>query len=204
MTSEAAEGQHEHVGFSVRTIATTSALLISLAAIVLLLRRVSAQSLLESPYGVVTQALAGVAAGATFAGAQLLLLRVWGRWREYTRDATRSVRLTTAQIVSIAFMVAVAEELFFRAAIQPLLGIWLASAVFALVHLRPDREAWARERVAFALVTLLLLFGVSASLGFVYARVGLVSAMASHFVYDVIVLQGYQRLHRTRALVAKP
>lgn len=204
MTSEAAEGQRRHAPFSVRTIAATSALLVSLAAIVLLLRRVGAQTLLESPYTFVTQALAGAAVGATMAGAQLLLLRVWGRWRDYTRDATRSVRLTTPQIVSIAFMVAVAEELFFRAAIQPLLGIWLASAVFALVHLRPDREAWARERLAFGLVTLALLFGVSTSLGFVYARVGLVSATASHFVYDVIVLQAYQRLRKTRALVAKP
>ncbi len=190
--------------FSVRAIAATSALLISLAAVVLLLRRVGARSLLESPYTVATQALAGAAVGATLAGAQLLLLRVWGRWREYTRDAIQSLRLTTAQIVSIAFMVAVAEELFFRAAIQPLLGVWLASAVFALVHLRPDREAWARGRLAFGLVTLLLLFGVSTSLGFVYARVGLVAAMASHFVYDLIVLHGYQRLHGTRALVAKP
>lgn len=144
MTSEATEGHHRRVGFSVSTIATTSTLLISLAAIVLLLRRVGARSLLESPYGVVTQALAGAAVGATLAGAQLLLLRVWGRWRDYTRGAIQSLRLTTAQIVSIAFMVAVAEELFFRAAIQPLLGIWLASAVFALVHPRPDREAWAR------------------------------------------------------------
>lgn len=199
MTSEDAEGQHPHVRFSVRTIASTSALLISLAAIVLLLRRVSAQSLLESPYAVATQTLAGVAVGATLAGAQLLLLRAWGRWREYTHDAIRSLRMTTAQVVSVAFMVAVAEELFFRAAIQPLLGIWLASAVFALVHMRPNREAWARERLAFALVTLLLLFGVSTSLGLVYARVGLVSAMTCHFVYDVIVLQAYQRLRETRA-----
>lgn len=59
-------------------------------------------------------------------------------------------------------------------------------------------------RLAFALVTLLLLFGVSTSLGFVYARVGLVSAMTGHFVYDVIVLRGYQRLHETRALADKP
>jgi hypothetical protein len=68
------------------------------------------------------------------------------------------------------------------------------------------REWWMslRERIAFGLVTLLLPFVVSASLGFVYARVGLVSAMTSHFVYDVIVLRGYQRLHETRALVDKP
>ncbi|HEX8556661.1 MAG TPA: CPBP family intramembrane glutamic endopeptidase [Pyrinomonadaceae bacterium] len=187
-----------------KTIAVTSALFISLAAVVLLLRRVRPQSLLESPYSVLTQALAGVAVGATLAVAQLLLVRVWGRWREYTRDAVRSLRLTTAQIVSIAFMVAVAEELFFRAAVQPLLGIWLASAFFALVHMRPDRKAWAGERLVFALVALLLLLCVSTSLGFVYARVGLVAAMASHFVYDVIVLQGYQRLHEPRAPADKP
>jgi uncharacterized protein len=198
MAPEATEEQHKHVGFSVGTVAGTAALWVSLAAIVLLLRRVSAQSLLESPHPFVTQALAGVATGAAIGGAQLLLLRVWGRWREYTRRAIQSLRLTPAQIVAIALMVAVAEELFFRAALQPLLGVWLASAVFVLVHMRPDREAWARERIAFGLVTLLLLFVVSASLGFVYARVGLVSAVTSHFVYDVIVLRGYQRLHGAR------
>jgi membrane protease YdiL (CAAX protease family) len=176
------------------SVASTAALWLSLAAIVLLLRRVSARSLLESPYSLLTQALAGVVGGAAIAGGQLLLLRVWGRWREYTRAAIRALRLTTAQIVAIALMVAVAEELFFRAALQPLLGIWLASAVFALAHVRLDREAWARERLTFGLVTLLLLFVVSASLGFVYARVGLVSAMTSHFVYDVVVLRVYQRL----------
>jgi membrane-bound metal-dependent hydrolase YbcI (DUF457 family) len=70
--------------------------------------------------------------------------------------------------------------------------------------MRPDREAWARERLAFALITPVLLFGASTSPGFAYARVGLVSAMASHFVHDVTVLQGYQRLYETRALAAKP
>jgi membrane protease YdiL (CAAX protease family) len=194
MKSEAAEEQHRQVRFSVVSVASTAALWLSLAAIVLLLRRVNARSLLESPHPLATQALAGVVGGAAIAAAQLLLLRVWGRWREYTRDAIQALRLTTAQIVAIALMVSVAEELFFRAALQPLLGIWLASAVFALAHMRLDREAWARERLTFGLVTLTLLFVVSASLGFVYARFGLVSAMASHFVYDVIVLQGYQRL----------
>jgi membrane protease YdiL (CAAX protease family) len=198
MESEAVEEQHPQARFSVVSVASTAALLLSLAAIVLLLRRVGARSLLESPYPLPTQALAGMAAGAAIAGGQLLLLRVWGRWREYTRAAVQSLRLTPAQVVATALMVSVAEELFFRAAIQPLLGIWLASAVFALAHMRLDREAWARERLTFALVTLALLFAVSASLGLAYARVGLVSAMMSHFVYDVIVLEGYQRLLGTR------
>jgi len=56
--------------------------------------------------------------------------------------------------------------------------------------MRSDRKAWARERLAFGLITLLLHFSVSTSLGFVYTRVGVVSAVASHFVYGVIMLQG--------------
>lgn len=45
--------------------------------------------------------------------------------------------LTGAEIVVLAIASSVGEELFFRGALMPSIGVWASSAVFALLHIGP-------------------------------------------------------------------
>ena len=54
--------------------------------------------------------------------------------------AVRSVQrqtLTDLEIVVLAIASSVGEELFFRGALMPSIGVWASSGVFALLHIGP-------------------------------------------------------------------
>jgi membrane protease YdiL (CAAX protease family) len=61
---------------------------------------------------------------------------------EWARALHREFRsllspLTDLEIVVLAIASSVGEEMFFRGALMPVVGIWLSSAVFALLHIGP-------------------------------------------------------------------
>ena len=61
---------------------------------------------------------------------------------EWARALHREFRamlspLTDAEIVILAVASSVGEELFFRGALMPVIGVWASSAVFALLHIGP-------------------------------------------------------------------
>jgi membrane protease YdiL (CAAX protease family) len=164
------------------------------AAILFLGRRAFQWPLFDSVHPPAVQALAGVACGLGMAAVQWVLVAAWPRWCDYTREALRGFAPTAGQIIAIAAMVAFSEEIFFRGAVQPLLGIGITSLLFMLVHMRYDRAAWNRKDLPLDLVAFGTLFAVSGILGALCAYVGLASAMAAHFIYDVAVMARYRRL----------
>lgn len=74
------------------------------------------------------------------------------------------------------------EELLFRGAIQPLIGIWFTSLIFIAIHGYIGFRSFGQ-----ALFTLLL-FGLSMLLGWLFMVIGLVAAMTAHAVYDLLML----------------
>src|SRR5690625_7116241 len=46
----------------------------------------------------------------------------------------RELKLTPVQMISLSVVAGISEEFLFRAAIQPLLGVWLTSAIFIGIH----------------------------------------------------------------------
>jgi membrane protease YdiL (CAAX protease family) len=61
---------------------------------------------------------------------------------EWARSLHREFRallspLTDPEIVILAVASSVGEEMFFRGALMPVVGVWLSSAVFALLHIGP-------------------------------------------------------------------
>jgi uncharacterized protein len=81
-------------------------------------------------------------------------------------------------IAFIAFAVAFCEELLFRGIMQSNLGLWITSAVFALIHVR-----YLKKWVMFLTVLL-----VSLLLGWLLNRTGsLWSVIAAHFLIDFIL-----------------
>jgi len=74
------------------------------------------------------------------------------------------------------------EELLFRGALQPLLGIWITSVVFVVAHV----HAYQFKNVdKTALVQMATLFGTSAALGLIAQYVGLVAAILVHTLIDI-------------------
>jgi membrane protease YdiL (CAAX protease family) len=85
----------------------------------------------------------------------------------------------------IAIAAAVGEEMLFRAALQPLLGVWIVSLLFLLTHVPVYRF---RQLDGAALVQALSVFGGSVVLGFVFQYVGLIAAMLVHAWIDIVGL----------------
>lgn len=87
--------------------------------------------------------LAGIAMGAVL----VAISRVWtSRTESGRRLAAELERLvagvSTPQAILLAALSGIAEEAFFRGALQPRVGWLAASILFGLAHLHPRRELW--------------------------------------------------------------
>jgi hypothetical protein len=115
---------------------------------------------LSAPYGArlalslaLGLALALLSVGAT---PRLVEQTAWGR---ALREALKQVvdPLTSMQVRLLALASGFGEELFFRGAMQPVLGLWITSAIFGVVHVGPKRALLAWMGWAFVMG---LLFGL--------------------------------------------
>jgi membrane protease YdiL (CAAX protease family) len=80
---------------------------------------------------------------------------------------------------------AIGEEMLFRAALQPLLGVWIVSLLFLLTHVPVYRF---RQLDGGTLAQAAGVFGCSVALGFVFEFVGLIAAMLVHAWIDIVGL----------------
>lgn len=92
------------------------------------------------------------------------------------------LKLGKWQQISVSAVAGITEEFLFRAAIQPIIGIWLTSLIFVGVH--GYIKITSVPKFLFTLFTFLL----SMMLGYLYMSFGLYSAIMAHFIYDAIVL----------------
>ncbi|SFF51308.1 CAAX protease self-immunity [Duganella sp. CF458] len=93
--------------------------------------------------------------------------------------------------VWIALAAGFGEELLFRGALQPMLGIWLTSALFVLAHIKAYNFNQLNGRV---LIQAGGVFVVSVFFGFVAQYVGLVAAMIIHAAIDIAGLLAIRRM----------
>lgn len=89
--------------------------------------------------------------------------------------------------VQISLFAGAGEEILFRGAIQPILGIWATSIIFIAIH------GYFKFKSAGHILFGLMLFGLSMMLGFLYEISGLISAMAAHAIYDLVMLEWAKR-----------
>lgn len=99
----------------------------------------------------------------------------------------------------IALAAGFGEELLFRGALQPLLGIWVTSVLFVLAHTRAYRFDNLGKQV---LVQALGIFATSVVLGFMARYAGLVTAMIVHAAIDVVGLYTIRRVAHVQAQAA--
>ena len=132
-------------------------------------------------------ALSLVVALALGAALSVVALRTpLARYVAEALEPLSGIRFTLANCIVAGLLAGVGEELLFRAALQPWLGIWVASALFALAH---AGQVWLEPGVTPAKIgypVYALVAGLA--LGATYARFGLAPAIVAHAAYDAIEL----------------
>ncbi|WP_445665361.1 CPBP family intramembrane glutamic endopeptidase [Fodinibius sp. AD559] len=104
----------------------------------------------------------------------------------YIVDMVSKLQLTRFDRIQLSAFAGVGEELLFRGAIQPLLGIWFTSVIFIGIH------GYFKFKSVGHLLFGAMMFGLSMMLGYLFESAGLIAAMSAHAVYDIIMLQMVQ------------
>ncbi|GAB3361710.1 CPBP family intramembrane glutamic endopeptidase [Lysobacter tyrosinilyticus] len=101
---------------------------------------------------------------------------------QHTIQSYSRLNLAGLNPLWIALAAGIGEELLFRGALQPVMGIWLSSLIFVLAHTRAYRFTSLSKRT---LVQAVGLFAASLALAAVAKYVGLLAAMILHTAIDV-------------------
>ena len=144
-------------------------------------------SVIRGPMGIATQLLCGLVLSALAAVVSYVSFRLTAKSEATANTITAYGRLDLSGLnpVWISLAAAIGEELLFRAALQPLLGVWITSVIFLLTH-TPVYQFRRLNRAT--LVQAAGVFGASVVLGFIYQNVGLLAAMMVHTALDVVGL----------------
>jgi uncharacterized protein len=159
-------------------------------------------ALFSRPFGPLTQLLVGQVLALFAAGASWLLFRMTADSASSARTIESYARLDLGGLnpLWIGIAAAVGEEMLFRAALQPLLGVWIVSLLFLLTHLPVYRF---RKLDGATLAQAASVFIGSVVLGFVFERVGLLAAMLVHAWIDVVGLMIVRQATLRRAIQAR-
>jgi hypothetical protein len=124
-----------------------------------------------------------VVAGCGVAAAASLVLLVLRRLPALVRLERFQARLvggwTATDALAVALLSGLAEEALLRALLQPLLGLFPAAILFAVLHLVPDARLWMWPVIALALGLLL---------GLLFNGFGYPAAAAGHVVINALAL----------------
>jgi membrane protease YdiL (CAAX protease family) len=131
------------------------------------------------------QILVGIVFGivTAMAGWQIVELPMMTKTKTFFTGLIKPLKLDNNQIVFISICAGVGEELFFRGAIQPMLGIWMTSILFVLLHgyLNPFNLP-----LTYYGIYMVLVIGV---IGLMTEHLGILTAMIAHTLIDVILLK---------------
>jgi len=169
-----------------------------IAAAILYFRHVSLPALFAYPFPPLWQLLIGQGLALVAAVGSYLLFRMTADSESTARTVQSYARLDLDGLnpVWISVCAAIGEEMLFRAALQPLLGLWMTSVVFLVVHTPVYRF---RRLDRATLVQAAGVFGASVVLGLVFQYVGLLAAMLVHAWIDIVGLVVVRSVIRSRS-----
>jgi membrane protease YdiL (CAAX protease family) len=144
---------------------------------------------------------AGPLIGALLGLGVVGLTRIATRHFQWARDLHVSFRdllgpLTAREIVILALASSIGEELLFRGALLPWVGVWLQAVVFALLHIGPGRRflPWTVSALVLGL-----------AFGYVAQWTGnLGGPIAAHFAINYLNLKFIVGVVPMRATTAQP
>jgi len=135
-----------------------------------------------------TQIGCGVGVGAVISvlvTALVLYVPMFSRLRGKLLDLVRPLELGPFDPIWLSLFAGVGEEMLFRGSLQPILGLWWTSLLFACLHVTP-KQYRAVDRATLVYVGAVFAGGVL--LGTVFREIGLIAAMAAHATWDTVVI----------------
>lgn len=100
----------------------------------------------------------------------------------------QDLNLSVPDILFISFCAGVGEEVLFRGAIQPYLGVWITAVIFVAIHGYINPKNW-RISIYGAYMCLVI-----AGIGYLCEDYGITTAIAAHFAIDVVLLYALVRV----------
>jgi len=143
----------------------------------------------------------GLAAGMLVAATSYVGFLVQSK-RQYTQRTVASysrLELSGLNPLWIGLAAGFGEELLFRGALQPLLGLWLTSVIFVAVHVRAYQ---VKSIDVPTLIQATGLFAASVLLGLITKYVGLIAAILVHALVDIIALYAIRSIQRLQVAAA--
>ncbi|WP_127845228.1 CPBP family intramembrane glutamic endopeptidase [Psychroflexus aestuariivivens] len=101
--------------------------------------------------------------------------------RTFYTKMFQNIELNWSDILFYSFCAGVGEEILFRGALQPLLGLWFTAVIFVFLHGYLTVADWKKSMYGLFLIL------VSAAFGYLTEYFDIFAAMAAHFIYDVIM-----------------
>ncbi len=126
----------------------------------------------------------GLVCGLPLAGVMWLLrvIPALAELEAWQRRMVASWRVADA--LAVALLSGLAEEALMRALLQPIVGLVAAAALFAVLHIVPDRRLWPWPVMAF---------GMGLVFGLLFDRWGYPAAAAAHAAVNAVGLIRLQR-----------
>lgn len=133
---------------------------------------------------ILQQVLAGVLTGLIGAGVALILINAsfFKEEKQKYHGLLNNWTWTESGIVFISICAGVGEELLFRAGLQPIMGLWITSILFVVIHGYLNPMNWKISIYGIVMI------GFIAALGYLYQTVGILAAIIAHTIFDAILL----------------
>lgn len=175
----------------------TCLMFLIIAAVIIVVAYAEPLSVFVGPMNVGNQLLFGLGLSALAAVGSYVSFRMTASSESTRKTIAAYARLDLSGLnpVWISLAAAIGEEVLFRAALQPLLGVWITSVIFLLTH-TPVYQFRKLDKAT--LVQAAGVFGVSVALGFIYQYVGLLAAVLVHVAIDVVGLYVVRNALRVR------
>jgi membrane protease YdiL (CAAX protease family) len=175
----------------------TCLVLCLIAAPIIYFSRPGPLTLFSRPVGPLSQLLVGQVLALIAAGVSWVLFKLTAHSASSARTIDSYARLDLRGLnpLWISIAAAIGEEMLFRGALQPLLGVWIVSLLFLLTHV-PVYSF--RKLDGATLAQAASVFVGSVVLGFVFQYVGLLAAMLVHAWIDIVGLLIVRHTLQTR------
>lgn len=140
-------------------------------------------------YGDLVRPVTQVGIGAGFGwisawlGWRLVSTNLLADSRRFFTNLIRPLKLSMMEIVFISLCAGVGEEILFRGAIQPYLGVWVTAVIFVAIHGYLNPGNW-RLAIFGVFMTVVI-----AGIGYMARHLGLISAIIAHTAIDIYLLK---------------
>ncbi len=134
-------------------------------------------------YPLLHQFAIGLLTGLISAGFALLIIfrPFFSRQKDFYFGLITSLNLSPFGMLFLSLCAGIGEELFFRAGVQPFLGIWWTAILFVFIHGYLNPANWRITLYGIVMVIIIAWFG------FLFETIGIFSAIIAHASFDFIL-----------------